>query len=314
MTDPPGGDHQLVVYDDPDGFVEAVTGFLREGLARGERLLAVVRGDRFAWLADALGPEAASVAFLDARRVYEPQAAVTAAAFEYLRAEPARRARVVAEQPLAERSPAEVRDYLRLEAAANLVYHDQPVSILCPYDAAALPDEVLAESSRVHPVVRDRAGPRPSASFVEPRAYLSSLRPAPVPDDARSLAVAGPSELAAARAFVTAQATASDLGEEAAVATATAVVEVLTNALVHGRPPVWIHAYREGTALVHHVHDAGPGLRDPLTGWLPPATTASGGRGLWLARQLCDALEVATDATGTHVRVHTVLGRGRSPR
>lgn len=310
MPDPPGSAHLVTVYDSPDAFVEVVADFLLDGLARGDRLLAAVRPDRYAWLADALGPEADAIGFLDARTAYRPQAAVIATAFAYLEAEPGRPARVVAEQALAERSPAEVRDYLCLEAAVNLVFAGSPISLLCPYDLGALADPVLAESVRVHPHALTARGPRPNASFADPRAYLAGKRPAPAPAGAATLAVGSTGELGTARAFVAARAAESGLDQDRTAAATTAVVEVLTNALVHGLPPVSLQAYVEDGALVHHVRDAGPGPLDPLAGWLPPALEARGGRGLWIARQCCDALEVAADATGSHVRIHTLLDRG----
>jgi hypothetical protein len=50
------------------------------------------------------------------------------------------------------------------------------------------------------------------------------------------------------------------------------------------------------------VHDAGT-LDDPLPGLRAPHPAEPRGRGLWIARQLCDLLHVWRDAAGTHVRV-----------
>ena len=37
-----------------------------------------------------------------------------------------------------------------------------------------------------------------------------------------------------------------------------------------------------------------------------PAPYATGGRGLWIARQLCDLLHVWGDDAGTHVRIRAL--------
>jgi anti-sigma regulatory factor (Ser/Thr protein kinase) len=59
--------------------------------------------------------------------------------------------------------------------------------------------------------------------------------------------------------------------------------------------------------MVCEVSDTGAGLRDPLAGHLPAGRSTARGRGLWLARQLCDLLEVHSDPAGTTVRLHRTL-------
>ena len=86
---------------------------------------------------------------------------------------------------------------------------------------------------------------------------------------------------------------------------ALAVTEVLTNALLHGAPPALLHVYDAGATWVCHVEDGGLAPMDPLAGLLPPAEPSDHGYGLWLARQLCAAVDVGHDRSGTHVRLHT---------
>jgi anti-sigma regulatory factor (Ser/Thr protein kinase) len=88
---------------------------------------------------------------------------------------------------------------------------------------------------------------------------------------------------------------------------ALAVSEVVTNALVHGEGPRHVWSYTAGGRFFCRLEDAGPGLRDPLAGYLPPDPTKLGGRGLWLARQLCDVVEVASDEAGTIVSLQVRL-------
>ena len=89
--------------------------------------------------------------------------------------------------------------------------------------------------------------------------------------------------------------------------------EVLTNAVVHGACPCQLWVYAESGALVVHVRDAGSGFADPLAGYLPPEPRTGRGRGLWLAHQTCDAVELATGTGGTDVRLLTALD-GAPPR
>ena len=53
--------------------------------------------------------------------------------------------------------------------------------------------------------------------------------------------------------------------------------------------------------IVFEVSDAGEGIQDALAGQLAPPRPASGGRGLWLTRLLCDAVEIR-ERLGVHSR------------
>ena len=97
--------------------------------------MAVVPQAKLDRLRDELGADAQRVEFVDARDGYRPQWNVFRAVLDALAQAPGRRLRVVAEQDLAVRSPAEVRDYQRLEAMVNVVFRDHPLTLLCPYDA-----------------------------------------------------------------------------------------------------------------------------------------------------------------------------------
>jgi hypothetical protein len=54
------------------------------------------------------------------------------------------------------------------------------------------------------------------------------------------------------------------------------------------------------------VRDAGP-LSDPLVGREQPRPDASRGRGIWMANQLCDLVQIRTHADGAVVRLHKAL-------
>jgi anti-sigma regulatory factor (Ser/Thr protein kinase) len=57
------------------------------------------------------------------------------------------------------------------------------------------------------------------------------------------------------------------------------------------------------------VRDSGPGL-DPLSAHIPPRAGVSGGRGLWIAHQLADVVQVIPEGGGTRVRLEvSVPGR-----
>jgi hypothetical protein len=62
---------------------------------------------------------------------------------------------------------------------------------------------------------------------------------------------------------------------------------------------VWV----ENGDIVCEVRDAGR-MTDPMLGRVRPSIDASRGRGLWLANQLCDLVELRAFANGTVTRLH----------
>jgi anti-sigma regulatory factor (Ser/Thr protein kinase) len=82
-----------------------------------------------------------------------------------------------------------------------------------------------------------------------------------------------------------------------------------TNALRHGRPPVSLRMWANGERLVCTITDRGAGFEDPFIGYGPAhgSDLSLGGMGLWLARQLCDHVDITPDGDGVQVRLTTVL-------
>jgi serine/threonine-protein kinase RsbW len=113
----------------------------------------------------------------------------------------------------------------------------------------------------------------------------------------------GLADLRRVRQLVVAAAVDADLPWERADELAVAVNEIATNAIVHGRPPTTLRIWRQNDEIVCEVADRGPGIKDPLAGHQRPPADAPGGRGLWLARLLCDAVEIR-NGVGCTVSLH----------
>ena len=83
--------------------------------------------------------------------------------------------------------------------------------------------------------------------------------------------------------------------------------EVVTNAVVHGEPPIAAHCWIADGDFVCEISDGGPGVADPFAGWALPDPGAQRGWGLALARRICDALEVGGGRDGSRVRLYLAL-------
>lgn len=83
-----------------------------------------------------------------------------------------------------------------------------------------------------------------------------------------------------------------------------AVNEIMTNAVRHGGGHGRIRLWRTATGLRCEIADDGAGAPPSrFNGHALPSTAATSGRGLWLARTLCDSFAVETGRTGTRVEL-----------
>jgi anti-sigma regulatory factor (Ser/Thr protein kinase) len=87
-----------------------------------------------------------------------------------------------------------------------------------------------------------------------------------------------------------------------------AASEVATNAVEHGGGHGLLWTWVADGEAVCLVADAGR-IHEAFPGVVPPPLDQDRGRGLWLARALCDDVEVAVDDDGTRVRLARRLVR-----
>ena len=171
-----------------------------------------------------------------------------------------------------------------------------------PTTLGRLPEQIVRDALRTHPEILVGEQVRPNAAFVDPRQFLREhMRVEPAPPGACALTLERLEDVAPARGQVAALALASGVASARIDDVKVSVGEITINALLHGCAPAGLWSYVRDDAFVIHVHDRGRGLADPLVGYVVPALEARGGRGVWLAHQLCDSVEAAADDTGTHI-------------
>jgi anti-sigma regulatory factor (Ser/Thr protein kinase) len=91
-----------------------------------------------------------------------------------------------------------------------------------------------------------------------------------------------------------------------------AVNEIVANALLHGGGSGRLRLWHDGDDLVCEIADSGPGFDHDRVGGPRPGPLAPGGRGLWLARTMVDALTISHRSTGTTVRLRVRCAAGPS--
>ncbi|GAA3304765.1 sensor histidine kinase [Dactylosporangium vinaceum] len=284
----PGFFHEAAFYSSDEEFLAIVAPFLAGGLAAGEPTVAAFN-PHFTGLLRA-APGLGGVRFLDGEEHYTRPAT---AIHRYrglvagLVAAGAEQVRVAGEVP--HPGVGVPWDWwARYEAVINHAYDELPLWGLCPYDVRICPPDVIAQVRRTHPYVANTAGHHPNPDFADPEEFLRN-RPSAWRDPLERtpprahLTDPMPAEL---RAAVIAAGEHSAIPPQDLRGLVLAATEVVTNALVHGAPPVDARVWAAERRVLVTVADAGPGPRSPLVG-LRPVRTPTGGLGLWIAHQIC---------------------------
>lgn len=196
------------------------------------------------------------------------------------------------------------RFWTELDAAVNVALADLPIRMTCFFPELALHREILDGARENHPHLLVAGRLQANPDHRDPREVLAR-RPAATPD------LLGPPDLDllfdawqlhAARAAVERAVHAVGYGGERGEDIVLAINEVATNAVEHGAAQARLCLWANPDGLACEVHDTGS-LRDPLPGLRAPHPAEARGRGVWIARQLCDVLHVWSDDDGTHVRL-----------
>jgi anti-sigma regulatory factor (Ser/Thr protein kinase) len=180
---------------------------------------------------------------------------------------------------------------------------------MCPYDTGTLPDDVVAEAQRSHPVVIDVETHRGSTTYGGVH-HLRKMFKTELPRTQLQVVVShrafGDDDFAAVRADVRAHAASAGVAAEPTDDLVLGVHEVAVNSVRHGRGASELRIWEEHHALVCEVRGVGR-IVNPMEGRLPPGSSDELGHGLWMAHQLCDLVQVRSGKTGTTVRIHSWL-------
>ena len=133
--------------------------------------------------------------------------------------------------------------------------------------------------------------------------FRSPLSPAPPGADICDF---GQADLAGLRSMVARLADQARVDRAAADDLVLAAHELATNSILHGGGVGRLSSWCEPGALVVEISDSGV-IEDPLVGRDLLQDYAENGRGVWMANQLCDLVQVRSGPAGTVVRLFAWL-------
>jgi anti-sigma regulatory factor (Ser/Thr protein kinase) len=302
-----GFQHQALIYEGSDEYLAGTMPFVREALAAGDPILVAVGEAQGELIAGELGPDAGRVLFVDMHRVGSNPALAIPLWRDFVDDHDGRPVRGVGEPAWAGHGGAALEECHRHECLLNHAFHASAWDLLCAYDAESLGEEALERVARSHELISRRGRSGRSVRFeADPDCLAGELSPPRSRPEALSFGLDGLGEV---RRRVAGAAERSGLDPRGVSDLVTAASELAANSVVHGGGSGTLRLWREGDELLAEVEDRGL-IEEPLVGRLRPVISQAGGRGLWLANQLCDLVQIRSGSGGTRVRLHVPAREG----
>ena len=304
--------HEALLYAGADEYLAATVAFVAEGVAAGEPVMVAVPEPRLSDVRDALGDVGRDVSFADMARIGANPAHIIPVWREFLdrHGRGSQPLRGIGEPIWADRGPDELVEGQRHETLLNVAFAGSGAwRLLCPYDTAALDPSVVDEARRSHPFV-SQAGTRSVSDDCQDLDAMGRPFDAPLPappataDSVDFVAITLPS----VRRFVVRLAAGAGLRPPRLDDLTLSVHEMAANSVRHGGGSGVVRGWADGARVVFEVADRGR-VVDPLAGRRKPGIDGVHGRGLWMAHQLCDLVQLRTFAGGTTVRLHMHTNR-----
>jgi anti-sigma regulatory factor (Ser/Thr protein kinase) len=293
--------HDALVYDSVEEYVTTAVSFLREGLRDGEGAVVANTRPGLALMREALGADAAAVAFVDVGEAYT-RPARTLASYHAVYAEQLARTpslRAVADVQFGP-DPGEWGLWTGYEAVFNASFAHLPAWVLCTYDGRGLPDAIRDAVWRTHPTVVTEDGPAASDRYEDPDQLLRRVTSAPAPmSPLRSIGFGRDAE--DFRERLARELDLAGVPQHRSLEMLLAATEIAVNAVAHGGGVRDVRVGRAAGRFACEIVDPGPGFDEPAAGYLAPRPGS--GSGLWVARQLTWQIDFFHAADGFTARI-----------
>jgi hypothetical protein len=304
MPSASGFRHEALPYAGTVNFVARAAPIVSRAIEAGDAVLVAVDMAKIELLRDHLGTASRSIAWTDIRGIGGNPARIIPLWHEFVARHGTRdRLWGIGEPIWPGRSAAELVEAQRHEQLLNLAFADVPnFTLLCPYDTAGLDAAAIREGHRCHPLISEDDGSRQSAAYPGLAEIAASVPPfLPEPAGEPSEHVVGPHD-PFLRSHLARQACQAGTGAARADDLVLAVAAV-SHHMARPEAPPTVRVWRERDHVLAELHGLAA-TEDPLAGREWPAPADGAGRGLWLANQLCDLVQVRSFGTGAVVRLH----------
>jgi anti-sigma regulatory factor (Ser/Thr protein kinase) len=134
----------------------------------------------------------------------------------------------------------------------------------------------------------------------------SPVREVPPPSVPGAVSLTFTTDLAEVRELVRRCSKDAGLNDKRAIDLVIAVGEVAANTVQHARTAGTLDIWQGAGEIICQITDAGF-ISDPLAGSREPTPGATEGYGLWMVNQVCDKVDIHSDASGTVIRMHMNL-------
>ena len=292
--------HEALSYGGHGEFVSSCASIVESGLADDRRVILLAGAEKLAGVRDVLGPEAEEVTFVATDDHGRNPARITTMLDSFQAAGGGRSSLGINEWNGAARSPAALAETRLAESLLNVIaLQTWPLDVVCLYDSAGLPAAELAEMRRSHPFLRGEETNPAYDPDLASALFADALQDRP---DGVAPVDFGAADLADLRAFVRDFAREQGVTAERVDDLVLAANEIATNSVRHGGGQGRMTLWEADSSVICEVVDSGH-ITDPLAGRLAPPPAAISGRGLWLANNLCDLVQIRSSPAGTVVRL-----------
>jgi MEDS: MEthanogen/methylotroph, DcmR Sensory domain len=306
-------EHQACIYDSDRDFLEMALPFLETGLASGEPALAVTTSANLELLSSALGARGGDVDYADSAYFGRRPPQRVAAFHRYWRqhagAGEGAQVRVLAEPVWSGRSAREVAAWTRMESALNVALAGTNMFMICPYDTRVTAPGIVAAARRTHPALAEGPQTSPSPDYADPAAFAGESDTGPLSDPPAGTAVFQfDGDLRGLRRFIANRAAEYGLAGERAGLLVQAAGEVGTFLKNQAPGSAAVRTWEQGDAVVCDFRQPGGSVSDPFLHLRPAELDPRPADGLWLTSQICDWIDIRSDADGRTIRLE-VPGR-----
>lgn len=296
--------HDALFYSGLEEFADSIGTFAAAGVEADEAVLVVVSAAKIKLLREWLGPLASGVVFGDMAEIGKNPGRIIPVWREFVDANTHRPMRGVGEPVYPERSADEMLECSRHESLLNIAFDAQEdFWLVCPYDVSVLAEPVVEEALRNHPWWVAGDNRRASGTYrpVDLVAPFADPLP-PLPGRAQKIRFTA-RDMHDVRVLLSNVAKTVGFTSEREWDLLVAVSELAANSIQHGGGSGTVRVVRGDDKVVVDVIDTGT-VDHPLVGRVNPEVAQSSGRGLWMANQLGDLLQLHSSPSGTVVRLH----------